>query len=101
MARHSDAHNLSMFSSVAKLKYLRLMYSPREPLRIPPGIVDTLLILDVVEFKTCTRVYRDSTEASRVDDVGSKWAQWWETAEQDIANVGEQDVSFLDVTMSP
>ncbi|KAF4582602.1 hypothetical protein EYR40_002525 [Pleurotus pulmonarius] len=76
-----------MFSSVAKLKYLRLMYSPREPLRIAPGSVDTLLILDVVEFKACTRVYRDSTETSRVDDVGSKWAQWWETAKQDIANV--------------
>ncbi|KAF4588381.1 hypothetical protein EYR38_010349 [Pleurotus pulmonarius] len=90
MARHSDAHNLSMFSSVAKLKYLRLMYSPREPLRIAPGSVDTLLILDVVEFKACTRVYRDSTETSRVDDVGSKWAQWWETAEQDIANVGRR-----------
>lgn len=90
-----------MFSAVAKLKYLRLSYSPRGELRIAPGIVDTLLLLDVVEFKTCTRVYRDSMDTSQVDLHSSRWLQWWEPAEQDIANTSEQDNLLLIVELWP
>ncbi|KDQ22976.1 hypothetical protein PLEOSDRAFT_1110068 [Pleurotus ostreatus PC15] len=99
MSRRPDAHNLSMFSAVAKLKYLRLTYSPRGEPCIAPGIVDTLLILDVVKFKTCTRVYKDSLDTSQVELHSSRWLQWWEPAEQDIANTSEQHNSSLFVKL--
>ncbi len=89
------AQKLSNLSSV-RLKYIRLTYSSSGPLGIAPiyfGIVDTLLILEIVDMKTYTRVHRDSMDAPHVYNIGvrdPKWLQWWESVEEDISNAGEQ-----------
>lgn len=91
--------------SSAKLKYIRLIYSSSDPLHIAPiyfGTVETLLVLDVEEVKTYTRVHRHSMDAPHVYNVDvpdPKWLQWWEPAEEDILNAGEHDMYFLIMTV--
>ncbi|KAF9488443.1 hypothetical protein BDN71DRAFT_1513044 [Pleurotus eryngii] len=100
MGLASEVQKLSILSLV-KLKYLRLVSPSRDPLDIARmyfGALDALLILEVADLKTSTRVHRDSMDVPLVyntDVCDPKWLQWWEPAEGDVLNAGKHDMFFF------
>ncbi len=89
----ANANKLSPFSST-KLRYIRLMHTSQVLLDMATiffSIVDTLLVFDIDDGMTYTRVCKDPIDEFIADSgtvSDSKWTQWWEQAVPEVESVG-------------